>query len=991
MDAILIKVFATALALSQVITRPEAVKTEFDPAQDQAQVMQILSDGCAQLRKSFDLDNIDLDDLIETAMIDTRGTPGEVQGFRGLKFADLHLAYRQVCKRETLDTPVVDAAQLITFYNETLAGMPDHNRLKNLKLPSLSTVTDARGKAYAELFEAENRRIPVRLSEVPKHVRDAFIAAEDKRFYEHKGVDERSVIRAFLVTLSEPNRRQGGSTITQQVAKNLLVGDDISYERKIREIVAATRVEQALTKDEILETYLNAIFLGRGAWGIEMAARSYFNKSAKDLTLVEGAFLAGLTKGPNFYNPDRHPTRARERLAYVLDRMLEDGAITAAQAKEAAGYRLALAAYDRPRRTSGFHFVDHLTREARTMAKVESLTAAPYVVRSTVNPDLQRAAELALQDGLARYEQSVGRVNFQGGEASLADAIAKIQANPNADTSRPAWQQALTAARKPLYDVQWEPAVVVEKARLKGGHESIRVGLRDGRVLPLSTWGNRTRQLLLVHDLVYVSVTEPRNKQQGVRVELRSRPNVQGAAVVLENQTGRILAMVGGFSYPISQLNRATQSRRQPGSAFKPMTYLAALAAGLQPNTLIEDGPITFPPIGHTGTNYTRYDYGRDWWSPKNYDGGHSGAMTLRRALEASKNLVTAHLLQGGIAGTPEGSLDQICRLAMEAQIYQTCERYYPFILGAQPLRLIDLAAFYAAIANEGVRPTPHAVAAIEQNGQTVYQAQPRAIRIGSADRAAFFQLKSILQGVVARGTAASRAHLASFIGGKTGTSDDENDAWFVGFSNDVTIAVWVGYDNARGKRTLGRGQTGGKVALPIFEQIMQAVWDKHAPRTALRGPSREAARQLVSLPINLHTGDRLGERGGGQGAFAEYFRLENGRLSETQHRLTHGQSGYPLGDVTGAPWNDPFGFFSSRGPRGLFDDDRPLLSPPQHGGWQAGDRGGSRPVRRERYPGHPQYEYAPQQAQPQYQERAPQSRQRRVDPETYWRERRAY
>src|SRR6185436_17965344 len=336
--------------------------------------------------------------------------------------------------------------------------------------------------------------------------------------------------------------------------------------------------------------------------------------------------------------------------------------------------------------------------------------------------------------------------------------------------------------------------------------------------------------------------------------ELRVRPTVQGTTLVLENKTGRVLAMVGGFSYPVSQLNRVTQSRRQPGSSFKPMTYLAALNSGLQPNTLVEDAPVTYPPIG--GVN--RYTRDTDYWSPHNYDGGSSGTITIRRALEMSKNLATARLLEGGISGDPPESLDQICKIAIEAGVYPKCERYYPFVLGAQPVRPIDLAGFYAAVANEGKRPTPHVVEQITQDGRAVYKADESLRRLASVDPAAVFQLRTFLQGVVARGTAARLSSLSSYLGGKTGTSDEFNDAWFVGFSNDVTIAVWVGYDNAKGKRTLGSGQAGSKVAIPIFEPIMKAVWASYAPQTPLPRPTPEAASHLIALPIDLHSGQRF-------------------------------------------------------------------------------------------------------------------------------------
>lgn len=928
METILVKVFATALALSQVAARPDAVKTHFDPVTDRAEVVELLGAGCTHLRKEFDIENIDLDDLIETVMTDKQAVEGEIAAFRGIRFDDLHKAYRQICKQEAVERSIIDIDQLIAFYNRAAADLPDHNRLKGLRLPGLATVLDAKGVKFAELFEPDNRRHWVPLSEIPEHVQRAFIAAEDKRFYEHHGVDERSVIRAFMNMLADPDKRQGGSTITQQVAKNLLVGDEVTYERKIREMIIAGRIEKSLSKEEILEIYLNSIYLGRSSWGVELAARSYFGKPARALTLAEGAFLAGLTKGPAYYNPDKYRTRAQERLGYVLTRMKEDAVITAEQMAAAEGERLQFVAYSRVRRTSGFHFVDHVGREAKAMAGIDSLTAHSYVVRSTIQPELQRAAEAALQEGLARYEQNAGRVHFEAAETNLAEMIRRLANEYLPGEVRPAWQRALLQVRLPLYDVHWEPAVVLEKAVIGGGFESIRVGLRDGRVLPLSTFGARTRARLNPYDVVYVQVVDG-GRKQGVRVELRSRPTVQGAAVVMETRTGRILAMVGGFSYPLSQLNRVTQSRRQPGSSLKPLTYLAALAHGLQPNTLVMDAPVTFPPIN--GVN--RYTQAKDWWSPRNYDGGYSGMTTLRRALEQSRNLPTARLLNGGIADTPRESLAEICKIAIEMQLYSVCDYYYPFVLGAQPVRPIDLAAFYAAIANEGGRPTPHVIDAIELEGRTVYRSRNRLRFMTSIDRATFFQLRSILQGVVERGTAASRRALAPYIAGKTGTSDEWNDAWFVGFSNDVTIAVWVGYDNAKGKRTLGAGQAGSRVALPIFEQIMQEVWKRYAPPALLAGPSPEAARHLIALPIDVRSGQRIN---GSRQAFMEYFRLDDtGAIRDTQHILVARQYDGTLGNGISGEFPNFGGLFSppwGRDNGGLFGGGGfpPAMAPPR-------------------------------------------------------------
>ena len=883
MESLLAKIFATALALSQVTTTPDAVKTQFDRTRDQEEVARLLGAGCTHMRKAFDIEDINLDELIATAMDDPQAMTSENKAFRGINFADLQTAYRQFCKNEKVPVPAVDLGEVIDHYNKAVADLPDHNKLKGLKLPGASVVLDRKGERFAEVFEENQRRQWVPLSDIPEHVQKAFLAAEDKRFYRHQGIDERGLIRAFIGNLAQSGRPQGGSTITQQIVKNLLVGEDLTYDRKIREMIVASRVEHTLSKAEILELYLNSVYLGRGSWGIELAARSYFGKQAKNLTLEEGALLAALTKGPNYFNPDRHPGRAQERLAYVFSRMQEDETNAAAEQPSRGLPALpAMVAYERPRRDIGFHFVDQVAREAKSVAGLETITANSYTVRSTINPQLQRAVETTLQEGLSRYERSAGRVQFVSPEARLGKAVQRADAERKAGDKRPAWQVALATARLPLYDVHWTPAIVVEKPGGKK-NEAWRVGLADGRILPLSIDNAAAQRKLALHDVVLVRLTDGRGKA-GARAELRVRPTVQGAVVVLENKTGRILAMSGGFSYPLSQLNRTSQAMRQPGSAIKPLSYLAALGKGLQPNTLVEDAPITLPPVG--GGRAREQDY----WTPKNYDGGGGGVLTLRQALENSRNLATVHLLDGGIEKKPEASLNRLCDLAVEAQIYRECVRYYPFVLGAQPVRPLDLAAFYAAIANEGLRPIPHSVDSIDRDGQTIYRYQQTASgTISSVDRAAFYQLKSMMQGVLARGTANAIAGLSPYVAGKTGTSDDENDAWFVGFTNDVTVAVWLGYDNATGKRrTLGGGATGGGVAVPIFEPIIQAVWKNVAPKTVLAPPSAEAKRQLTCKAIDLESGE-VESRGK---AFTECLRVNaKGKVVDTQYLLVSHKS----------------------------------------------------------------------------------------------------
>jgi penicillin-binding protein 1A len=879
METLLVKMFATALALSQVTTTPDEVATRFDRLTDQPRVAQLLRAGCSHMRKAFDIEDINLDELITTAMQDPQAIAGESKAFRGINFGDLQTAYRQFCKNEKVSAPAVDLADVIDVYNKALTDLPDHNKLKGLKLPGASVMLDRYGQPFAEVFEENQRRVWVALADIPQSVQKAFLAAEDKRFYEHKGIDERGLIRAFIGNLAQSGRPQGGSTITQQIVKNLLVGEDLSYERKIREMILASRVEHTLRKAEILELYLNSVFLGRGSWGIELAARGYFGKSAKDLTLEEGALLAGLTKGPNFFSPDRHPGRAQERLAYVLSRLREDGVITAE--RRGLPPLPAMVPYERPHRDIGFHFVDQVAREAKSVAGIDTITANSYVVRTTIVPPLQRAAEEALQEGLWRYERNTGRVQFLAPEASLAKAVERIEAKKDVSDKRPAWQQALAQARLPLYDVHWTSAVIVEKPGGKKG-QAWRIGLADGRIFPLSIDNGAAQRKLALYDVVLVRVTEAKGKSSA-RAELRVRPTVQGTVVVLENKTGRVLAMAGGFSYPLSQLNRAMQSVRQPGSAIKPLSYLAALGAGLQPNTLVEDEEITLPPIGGGKRE-------QDYWSPKNYDGSSGGTITLRRAIENSRNLATVHLLDGGIESKPEASLKRLCDLALEAQIYRECMPYYPFVLGAQPVRPVDLAAFYATIATEGMRPVPYLVESIEHDGMAIYRHQQTALPVQSVDHAAFYQLKSMMQGVLARGTARSIANLSPYVAGKTGTSDSENDAWFVGFTNDVTVAVWLGYDNAVGKRrTLGGGSTGGGVAVPIFEPVMQAAWAHVAPKAALAPPSPDAKRHLSCQSVDAESGEA--QR---RGAITECFRIDQrGRIIDTQYKLLSHESAY--------------------------------------------------------------------------------------------------
>ena len=885
MESLLVQVFATLLTLSQVLIQPTELKTSFDPGRDQGEVVSLLRKGCAHMRRAFEIEDLNLDDLVATAMDDPDARSAT---FRGVRFTDLHEAYKVICKDANANLPV-DLAAVIEFYNRALAELPDHTRLRDLKLPATTIVLDRNGEKFAEVYEPANRRLPVRLTAIAPVLPEAFIASEDKRFREHKGVDERGIIRAFIANMAAGEGQggmQGGSTITQQVAKNLLVGRENSFVRKMREMVVASRMEAVLSKDAILELYLNAIYLGRGAWGVQMAAQTYFGKDASAVNAGEAALLAGLAKGPSYYSPDRYPERVRERTAYVLNRMRQDDVISAGQMDQAMAQPPHLVPRDLNRRMSGYHVIDHIRREARRVADIKLLSDDAYVIRSTLDARIQQAAEAALQDGLADYERGMARARFEGAEMNLRDRVDALRRAPAGDL--PPWQQALASARLPLYDVHWPAAVVLDKADTRPRPGNLWVGLADGRIVALQAPG-AARPKLKPYDVVYVRLST--TKKSETTAELRIRPRVQGAVVVIDNTTGGILAMTGGFSYPLSQLNRATQSWRQPGSAFKPLTYLAALGKGLQPNTLISDTPLTLPPMGNK-----KYARAGDYWSPHNYDNRSGSTITLRQALEKSRNVPTAHLMARGIAATPEAGLTEICNLALELKVYGKCVHFYPFVLGAQPVRPLDLARFYATVANEGLLPDTHIIEKIsEPSGERFDYGPPQGKRIASADAAAFYQLKSILQGVVLRGTAARLSAWAPYLAGKTGTTDDETDAWFIGLSNEATVAVWVGYDNAKRRQTLGRGRTGGNVAVPIFAPIMEAVW-KEFPQTAL-APPRDAASQLaLASDADGKSRDarasRESKREGKSFEIVEYLRKDaKGHVSDKRYALTSSRS----------------------------------------------------------------------------------------------------
>lgn len=845
--SLLSQLFAAALAISQVNLDPAHVKTQFDPQADQKQVVEILRAGCkssfqdvmSELGITASIADAGIDEAL-TLLVNNAQKMGVKMGLKdGLNLDAMQASFKLFCKGEDVTHPEIKLAEIISFYNSALVNLPDARRLKGLKLPQSTTILDVFGQRFTEIYKDDNRRHWVPIDQIPKVVQQAFIAAEDGRFFEHKGIDPRGIGRAFMNNMKSESGKhpEGGSTITQQVVKNLLVGDEVSPTRKIREIIVASRVEQILSKQEILELYLNFVFLGRASWGVDMAAQSYFGKSVKDITSpLEAALLAGMPKGPKYYNPDVFPERSKDRTAWVLFRMLKKNFIAQADYDKARADQadLKLVAFAGPQARKSFYFLDDILKGTAKGLGVSSLTEDSYVVKTTIHPQLQPMVEAAVQEGLAQFEMQNGRAKWKGPQKNIQDEISDFaNDNPDQDAGT-AWHKVLLQTRVPLYDVQWPIAVVVSK---KG---KVTVGIKDGHLLELKAWDSQVLRKLQLGDVVFVHLendsSQGKKKKAEAYADLRTPPEVQGAAVVLENTSGRVLALTGGFSYVQSQFNRAVSMMRQPGSTVKPLTYLMALEHGIPTTRMIRDEGVSFAPI--------LKGKGARGWS---VGPGSGNLFTVRQGLEYSNNQVTARLLYEPEMGGPVRALDSIRNLCKEVRLCQGREpvRFYPFIIGAQEVRLIDLASFYSTIANEGIRAAPFFVESITKNGQEIFTMKgdnfrSNLLQIQSVRKETFHEMKSLLQGVLARGTARKLKDLAPFVGGKTGTTNDGNDTWMAGFTNNLTVAVWVGYDN--NKRNLGNEATGGRVALPLFESIIRQTPQDYQEMAALDAPHPELA-----------------------------------------------------------------------------------------------------------------------------------------------------
>lgn len=722
-------------------------------------------------------------------------------------------------------------------YSHFASDLPDYSQLKKYEPPIVTRIYAGDGRLLAEY--AQEKRVFVPVDSMPAMVKQAFISAEDQNFYSHPGVDLTAVARAVITNLIHRGGRMvGASTITQQVAKNFLLSNERTYSRKIKEAILATRMEKAMTKDQILELYLNEIYLGQRSYGVAAAAQTYFNKKLDDLTISEVAYLAALPKAPNNYHPVRKHNAAVTRRNWVIDRMTEDGYITASQADLAKKTPLAMTLKDESDVVSAPFYAEEVRRQLKGQYGEKSLYEGGLTVRTSVDPRLQDVAVRALRDGLMDYDRRHG---WRGPVAHI--------------DSMDDWNVSLLAVNEPddMLDT-WRLAVVLES-----GVNSAKIGFGDKETGTLALSGVQwaracleecyalgpevtgVNQVLKTGDVVMVEKTAKDFKLQQI-------PKVQGALVAMDPHTGRVLAMQGGWKYGPSQFNRVTQAKRQPGSAFKPFIYLAALDKGFTPATRVLDAPFT---MEQSPGNF---------WSPTNYSGEYYGPTPIRVGVEKSRNLMTVRLAD-------HLGMKTVVEYAQRFGIADDMKPYLSYALGAGETTLLKLTNAYAMLVNGGKKTTPTIVDRIQdRRGQTVYSYDNRPCpncgdmirwdgqttpevpdgREQIADERTTYQMVSILEGVVQRGTAAKLSALGRPLAGKTGTTNKSKDTWFIGFSPDLVVGVFVGFDDPK---SMGKRETGGSAAAPIFGSFMQEAL-KNTPPMPFRVPPG-----IKNVRINADTG----------------------------------------------------------------------------------------------------------------------------------------
>ena len=670
--------------------------------------------------------------------------------------------------------------------------LPDISSLQNYQPKLPLRIFTAEGNLIAEF--GEERRIYVPFNEIPKTVKDAVLAIEDARFYEHHGVDYTGVLRAGLANFSKA-KSQGASTITMQVARNVYLSSEKTIKRKIYEMLLSFKMEHALTKDQILDIYMNQIFLGNRAYGFAAAAEAYFGKSIKDVNLAEAAMLAGLPKAPSLYNPIVNPERARIRQLYILDRMVENGFITQAQADAAKAMPLVIKRTTPEESVHAGHVGEMVRQLIYAQYGADSYTRGLNVY-TTISTRDQNAAYNAVRQGVLNYD---AKRAYRGPEyfvelpkdpELLDDTIQETLSNiPDAG-------DMLAAVV-----IEAKPGKVVVR---RTDSEPITIGANG---LRFASWSltSRAPAAQQVRRGAVVRIVNGRNGW-----EIRQLPEVESALVAIDPRTGAIKALVGGFDFDKNHFNRATQAFRQPGSSFKPFIYSAALEDGVMPNTLISDSPLTLPASVAGGRA----------WSPKNYDGSFGPPLSMRQALIRSKNLVSVRILQ--TTGTQKAQ-DWTGRFGFPAE---RTPPYLTMALGAGSVTPLEMATGFAVFANGGYKINPYIIAMIkDQRGNTVAEINPPGLSedIRVIPQRNAFIMDTMLNDVAIRGTAAkAAAELGrSDLYGKTGTTNDSKDAWFAGFQNSQVAVVWFGYDTPR---NLGAGETGGGLSLPIWIRYMRTV-----------------------------------------------------------------------------------------------------------------------------------------------------------------------
>ena len=723
------------------------------------------------------------------------------------------------------------------YFNQ---GLPDHDVLKNYSPPTATRVHAGDGKMIAEY--AEQRRMYVPVANISERVKNAFIAAEDKDFYHHYGIDPMAIVRAAFQNVKRAisgGRPIGASTITQQVAKNFLLSNELSLTRKVREGLLAIRIERALGKDAILDLYLNEIYLGRGAYGVAAAALSYFDRSLAELSIAEVAFLAALPKAPNNYNPWRYPERAKQRRDWVIGRMLALGYITESEAERAISQPIDAQRSTGADSVDARYFVEHVRKELAQNYGVGAVNRDGLSVRTTLDTRLQQAAYIALTDGLIAYDRRHG---YRGPLRTVApeqlvawrDVFTRL---PATHFPRPEWQRAIvlevtnTHARIGL-EVSDNEAVIVLSG-VKWARKFLNDSRRGGSVKAVD-------QVLQMGEMIIVAPEiKPEQRDEKAenvvveadipdlpRYDLQQYPTVNGALVALDPFTGRVLAMQGGLSFEQSEFNRATQANRQPGSAFKPFVYLSALEVGYTPSTRILDAPFVLDQ----GPNQPK-------WKPANYSQEFYGLSPMRIGIEKSRNLMTIRLAQ-------QIGMPKIAELTQRFGVIDDLPLQLSASLGAHETTLLKITRAYAQLVNGGKKITPTTIDRVQDRyGKTLFlhdkrqcadcdfhdQSQLPLLIDNTAQLVRpehAYQITSMLEGVVKRGTGRSIAKVGYPLAGKTGTTNDSFDSWFVGFSPNLAVGIFVGFDNPRslGRHPAGYQETGSSVAAPIFRQFMSSV-----------------------------------------------------------------------------------------------------------------------------------------------------------------------